>query len=790
MRSRHTRGVIFRKYIISYTSFILLSLCVMSLICFYFLNVFKEELNNVYQGSLRQIQSTFDREFLSAMTIANNIAIDNRAVSLANSSLCAEQFETDKYITMSKLQENLKIYLATNQYIDDIFLLFPDKEYVLTSKTHYSVQGLIKYLNKNHDLQIEELSYLFMQKNNSELVYSKRRTAGEYVFFVVQSIPPFREGQSAIIMLLLNAEALKDVVSMEDNTFERVLFLPDDFAWSEEKLPFIRKADYSNLMESREFTYIPYVENMVLGKRSEVYPIHYIANISSKDLNEKTNFVILLFILCFLIFCIAAIIMTFYWAHFQYKPLNKIMNKLNTGTDKREEAYLKNEYTFLESGLDRVFSEIERSRKKLSEQETVVRDNLLLKLIRGEALVIAREEVDISQYGIHFSGNEFAVGLFTIREDSEQLLEESIQLKDENEILDLCHILMKETIEQNARDSCQGYLVEAGGRFAVVFCKAPDISGEYFFECVQSECERALHIVKNSIHLKLFCAISTLHTDRKGIAKGYAEAEEIEEYAILLSRKDDILSYSEYHNNQEQPLNGEEQIMADRCREVVALIRSGSYSEAKEEFNSLIDSYISDIHSLIMARYRLFALMNQLIQALEELRGDINEDFYRELNMVGYFLEIHHREEFKKKMEELIDRISSYYSMHRQQEEGDLRDIDRIQEFINSRYMDSSLSAGLISDEFKINPTSLSRYFKKHTGEGILDYIHIKRIAKAEELLRDSQMTIKEVSEKVGYNSSLTMIRVFKRYRNCTPGQYREQHEKDAEQADINGKAF
>jgi AraC-like DNA-binding protein len=207
---------------------------------------------------------------------------------------------------------------------------------------------------------------------------------------------------------------------------------------------------------------------------------------------------------------------------------------------------------------------------------------------------------------------------------------------------------------------------------------------------------------------------------------------------------------------------------------VVALIRNGNYAVAKQDFNNLIDSYIpANIYSLTMARYRVFALINQLVLAFEELRDEISEDFYRELNMVDYFLEFHDIMKFKVKFDELIDRIS-YYSIHNQQGEKDQRDVRKIQEFINKKYMDSSLSAGLISDEYKINPTSLLRYFKKYTGEGILDYIHKVRITKAEELLCNTQLTIKEISTKVGYNSSLTMIRAFKRYRNCTPGKYRD----------------
>ena len=237
----------------------MVSLCVMFLICFHFINIFKEELKNVYEGSLQQIQSTFDGEFLSVMTISNNLAIDNRTKSLAYSSLSTDDFKADKYIAMSKIQENFKIYLATNQYIDDIFLLFPDKKYVLSSKTHYTVTELFEILNNKYGVNIKNYDYLFNKKYNNELKYFINKESGNDLYFILQSIQPFKKGQSALIMIQLNEDELKKfMLSEEENTIENALFLPDDFKYSYDKLTFINEDDYYKLMENHEFSYILY----------------------------------------------------------------------------------------------------------------------------------------------------------------------------------------------------------------------------------------------------------------------------------------------------------------------------------------------------------------------------------------------------------------------------------------------------------------------------------------------------------------------------------------------------
>ncbi|MBQ7365330.1 MAG: helix-turn-helix transcriptional regulator, partial [Clostridia bacterium] len=47
------------------------------------------------------------------------------------------------------------------------------------------------------------------------------------------------------------------------------------------------------------------------------------------------------------------------------------------------------------------------------------------------------------------------------------------------------------------------------------------------------------------------------------------------------------------------------------------------------------------------------------------------------------------------------------------------------------------------------------------------------RICKSEKLLAKSQKTILEVAYDVGFSSVSYFNRIFKRYKNCTPTEYR-----------------
>lgn len=74
---------------------------------------------------------------------------------------------------------------------------------------------------------------------------------------------------------------------------------------------------------------------------------------------------------------------------------------------------------------------------------------------------------------------------------------------------------------------------------------------------------------------------------------------------------------------------------------------------------------------------------------------------------------------------------------------------------------------------FHTTPYALSKVFKQVTGMNFIDYLTALRIDKAKELLSDSDMKVNEIAERIGFQPSY-FIRLFKKFENMTPGQYRE----------------
>lgn len=73
-----------------------------------------------------------------------------------------------------------------------------------------------------------------------------------------------------------------------------------------------------------------------------------------------------------------------------------------------------------------------------------------------------------------------------------------------------------------------------------------------------------------------------------------------------------------------------------------------------------------------------------------------------------------------------------------------------------------------------LSPSYLSKLFKKETKVALSDYIRMRKIEQAKNLLRFSDYTYVEISNYLSFVSQSHFIDVFKRYEGITPKEYRE----------------
>ena len=97
----------------------------------------------------------------------------------------------------------------------------------------------------------------------------------------------------------------------------------------------------------------------------------------------------------------------------------------------------------------------------------------------------------------------------------------------------------------------------------------------------------------------------------------------------------------------------------------------------------------------------------------------------------------------------------------------------QIKQYIAAHYQNADLSVAMIAEEFHLNSSYLSRFFKEEAGENLLNYINRYRVERAKELLACTDETIGAISGQTGFLNGAALTRAFKKFEGITPGQYK-----------------
>jgi len=98
---------------------------------------------------------------------------------------------------------------------------------------------------------------------------------------------------------------------------------------------------------------------------------------------------------------------------------------------------------------------------------------------------------------------------------------------------------------------------------------------------------------------------------------------------------------------------------------------------------------------------------------------------------------------------------------------------EEIAAIVRAEY-DQELSLDMIAERLHYNPNYLSSIFKKEYGSTFTEYLMSYRLDMAKKWLTETDMTIKEIAERLQYHNPQNFIRSFRKREQVTPGSYRK----------------
>ncbi|MFC4104183.1 AraC family transcriptional regulator [Paenibacillus xanthanilyticus] len=170
----------------------------------------------------------------------------------------------------------------------------------------------------------------------------------------------------------------------------------------------------------------------------------------------------------------------------------------------------------------------------------------------------------------------------------------------------------------------------------------------------------------------------------------------------------------------------------------------------------------------------LIRLVNNLIQ-LEQLLGiqvlltPDNRTLFQRL------LQIRNPEEIERILIE--EAIQPMVRVMKEKTNRQFRSLsDQVAAIVREEY-DRELSLELIADRLHYNPNYLSSIFRKEYGITFSEYLMNYRLDMAKKWLIETDLSVKDIAERLQYQNPQNFIRSFRKKENVTPGAYRKEQQ-------------
>jgi transcriptional regulator GlxA family with amidase domain len=103
------------------------------------------------------------------------------------------------------------------------------------------------------------------------------------------------------------------------------------------------------------------------------------------------------------------------------------------------------------------------------------------------------------------------------------------------------------------------------------------------------------------------------------------------------------------------------------------------------------------------------------------------------------------------------------------------RRVEAVMAFLNKNF-DHEISLGDAARLVSMSEVAFSRFFKMRTGKTFVDTLNEIRLGHASRLLIDTTQSVSEIAYRCGFNNMSNFNRIFKKKKQCTPREYRDEY--------------
>lgn len=650
---------------------------------------------------------------------------------------------------LNLFNELVKQSAAENRF-KKTFIYFAGSDKVVSTDGNMDLELYYQLYMKNTGIACKELRSLLKGHHQYDTVLLNG-PEGEKSPIMLLSVKNSRqEADAAAIGVLLDYKKIQGQLPSANtsgsNVELMVLAENGEFIASEDGLFHLKEPDYDKFRKDNRYLESGDNGNLwVTSLSSEQTNWTYLMLTDSGAFARDINRVRMIFITGLFLSILTGFGLSWYLAGKNYNPFVKIMDLLKAQAAPAPERDM-DEMQWLGRQVQNILQKNVDAQKMLSKNKKHMREFCLWNLLMAEC-----EPGQLERYDIHFPHGFYLTAILLIKPimQNDRADEQTAGLRRF-----IVHNIFSELVMERYQAEC----FEFGDRVVTIFnlpWQEPGIA-----EDIRERMEKLREMVYGPFHFDIRGLIGAVHSGQEGIRASYREAAELSEYLVTLDEA--IISVEDICGMEAG--YGYTEGVGEKLSGMVSV---GNAQGAGELVCQVFETRLSGGVSPNLYRSLVYEMIGSILKGAAAagcrdaaLKASLPRESVIRRSM----------EETKKQLLSALGEICETVGSIRRATADNFNLSREIEAYIDAHFSDPDLNISITSQHFDRSPAYLSGIYKKQTGKSLLEYINMKRIACAEELLKGGASVV-EAAERSGFRDSGGFIRTFKRYRGFTPGQ-------------------
>lgn len=734
-------------------------------------NEIQKQVNRGQAQLLNQMNSNVE-QILRTMSHA----FDQLVSSPVMAKVMNEPFSSDNFLLYKDLRKEIINTQSFFTKVEDVVIVNMKQNWLIKNSGFYKFDDYLHHSQiGNQALLPNTISWVM---NPSLWFYSEEKAnaaACPYTISLVKKLPDQSLDKFGLAFANIPSCSMGDIINYTQRDSETIMILDD-----QERILF-----HSNqAMIGKYAINTGFIKNIsMLSQPSGQYQIDvndikytvtylrspynnwvYLSAISIDSLTQESKRMARNSIFICVIIVMVFMVIAWLGSRRMYNPIESLMDQIggkNTGGNDTR----KNEFDIISAGVQDLFSSKTKLEKEARQHLQQALTYFLIKMFQGK---IRRQELleRMDLFGFSDKVDEWRhLSVITLQVDT---LEHTRYEKEDLELLLFAiNNIIEEIVPTEIR--LQPVFIDQT-QVTLIGSKDEDLS--VFDSFMYSITEKIQQTVLQVLDLQISIGVSLPFTDLKNASIAYREGLEALKHRMNLGGGV-IISYRNINAGNHQ-LNLDYPFLTES--ELLDSIVLADEEKSRDLLNKFIEMIFR--HDMAPHEYQLpmVRMLTSVMVKMQETGIALNQiapdggSLYEELNGLQINSEI--EEWFWSRI------IGPLIGIFRDRQNSQYQSIsEKIIEMIH-KHFDTDITIERCAAELHYNANYLSGVFRKETSLSFREYLATYRLTMAKKWLTETDMTIKEISERLQYINSQNFIRSFRKLEGMTPGQFRESYRK------------